>query len=189
MRDRAAIRPRHSRTTSARGDPGRWPRAIRYATTAGHESARDLAFEDAVGHLGQALRILDRDPHAEAATRAELLTDYAEALVYVDENTGVDAALPRGGGQPALRIAATVRHAVAVFVEPALTASLYPREAADLFEEAMTTLGDDAPELRARLLAIMAFKYTTAQLRGRDGRVLADEALRAAHHRRSVDPG
>ena len=61
-----------------------------------------------------------------------------------------------------------------------MTAAAHPREAADLFDEAMAGLGDDAPALRARLLAILAFKYTTSQLRGRDGRSLADEALRAA---------
>ncbi len=162
-------------------------RATRYAIAAGRQAAADLAFEDAVRHFEHALELLDRDGQSsDALTRAELLTEHAEALLFVDESAGVDAArraveVSREAGSPA-----QFGRAVAVFVEPALSAAARPDEAAALFDEAMAVLGDDALELRARLLAILAFKYTTAQLRGRDGRALAEAALRAA--RQAGDP-
>jgi hypothetical protein len=53
-------------------------------------------------------------------------------------------------------------------------------------DEAVAALDDRHVALRARLLALAAFKYATYQLQGRDGRTLAEEALTLA--RQCGDP-
>ncbi len=56
----------------------------------------------------------------------------------------------------------------------------YPDQVATLLDEAQHVLGDDHRALRARLMALEAFKYSAYQLQGRDGRALADRAVALA---------
>ena len=64
-----------------------------------------------------------------------------------------------------------------MFVEPTHSVDAYPTEVTSLLDEARTRLGDGDGALRARLLAFEAFKYATYQLRGRDPRALAEQAV------------
>ena len=70
--------------------------------------------------------------------------------------------------------------AVAVFAQPVSAVMSYPDQVATLLDEAQRVLGDDHRALRARLMALEAFKYSAYQLQGRDGRALADRAVRLA---------
>jgi class 3 adenylate cyclase len=172
-----AVLAHHFLRAVALGDTGR---AIRYAAAAGRAAAANVAFEDAVVLFDQALEVLDRDGVADTALRAEVLIDRADALVYIDEGAGVAAALDAVYASRATGSALLLGRAVGVFIEPVYASAAYPHESTALFDEAMAALGEDASALRARLLAIMAFKFTTYQLTGRDGRVLAGDALNAA---------
>src|SRR5262249_50374997 len=49
-----------------------------------------------------------------------------------------------------------------------------------LFDEAQAALGEDEPALRARLLALEAFKYTSYMLTKKDGRALARASVALA---------
>lgn len=163
---------------------GEAPRAIEYATKAGHEAVDDLAFEDAARYFERALELLEHHAPGDTNQRVELLTDSAGALLYVDERAAVDAAVravdaARDHGSPA-----QLGRAAIVLAEPAMTA--YPGELPGLFDEALAALGDEHPALRARLLALEAFKYSTYLLHGRDGRALAREAVQLA--RTAEDP-
>ncbi|MCU1427659.1 MAG: family transcriptional regulator [Actinomycetia bacterium] len=155
-------------------------KAITYTTQAGLDALADFAFEDAVAHFEHALRLLEQHAPHDKPRRAELLTDLASALVYVDEQAGVETALravnaARNDGSPA-----QFGRAVAVFVEPTYGALTFPGEVTKLFDEARSVLDDRDPALRARLLAFEAFKYAVYQLRGRDGRRIAEEAVALA---------
>ena len=117
----------------------------------------------------------------------ELLTDLAGALIQVDESAGVDAArravdAARADGTPA-----QFGRAVAVFVEPMYGVHAFPSLVTALLDEARAPRSaSDHAALRARLLAFEAFKYAAFQLRGRDGRLLAGEAVATA--RTAADP-
>lgn len=152
-------------------------KAIRYAALAGREALADLAFEDAAASLQRALDLMEQYSPEDEASRVELLTDLAGALVYVDERTGVETALravdaARANGSPA-----QFGRAVAVFVEPMHGVAAFPTEVTGLFDEAQRVLGAGDMALRARLLAFEAFKYAAYQLRGRDARALANESV------------
>ena len=104
----------------------------------------------------------------------------------VDEKAGVNAALraveaARANGSPE-----QFGRAVAVFAEPVSAVLSHPDQVATLLDEAQRVLGDDHRALRARLMALEAFKYSAYQLQGRDGRALADRAVRLA--RDAADP-
>jgi class 3 adenylate cyclase/RecA/RadA recombinase len=174
----AATLAQHFTQAVALGQP---QKAIDYNTEAGHQAVADLAFEDAVTYFECALGLLtDRAP-ADTRRRAPLLTDLAQARVYVDEASGVETAreavdAARANGSPE-----ELARAVVVLAEPAFSATRYPAEVSRLLDEASAALGDSHVALRARLLALAAFKYATYQLQGRDGRMLAEEALALAH--------
>lgn len=159
---------------------GESPKAIDYNIAAGHEAVADLAFEDAVPYFERALGLLTDHAPVDTSRRASLLADLAEARVFVDEAIGVETAREAVDAARITGSAEQFGHAVAVLAEPALSAARYPAEVSRLLDEALTMLGDDHPALRAGLLAQAAFKYATDQLEGRDGRVLADEALTLA---------
>jgi class 3 adenylate cyclase len=150
---------------------------IDYTTRAGRDALSDFAFEDAAEHFETALRLLEEHEPRDRARRTELLVDLANALLYVDERAGVQAAmeaanLARHDGAPVV-----FGRAVAVVGESTYGSLMYPNEVAQLFDEARVLLAGTEPALRARLLAFEAFKYAGTQLRGRDGRPLAEEAV------------
>jgi class 3 adenylate cyclase len=154
-------------------------KAIRYTAEAGRDAVSDLAFEDGVLWFERAVNLLEaHEPH-DVATRVELLIDYADALVFVDERAGAEAAL-KAVREARDALAAQFGRAVAVFAEPNHAATAYPSELALLFDEAQAALGDDQPALRARLLAREAFKYTSYQLARKDGRALARASVALA---------
>ncbi len=164
---------------------GEAPRALEYTTAAAREAAAHLALEDAVAHFEQAISLIEEHFPAERAQRIELLIELAEVLIYVDEAAGASAALravdaARSEGSPE-----QFGRAIAVFAE--LDQS-YPGKVDELLDEAQRVLGDEHHALRARLMAIEAFKLSAYQLEGhgRDGRELADRAVRLA--REAGDP-
>jgi class 3 adenylate cyclase len=155
-------------------------KAIEYTTEAGHEAVADFALEDAVPYFERALHLLKQYAPTDWTQQVELLIDLAEALVNVDDTAGVHAALravdeARANGSPE-----QFGRAVAVFAEPNSAVLLYPNQVGTLLDEAQQELGEDHPSVRARLVAIEAFKYSTYQLQGRDGRALADRAVQLA---------
>jgi class 3 adenylate cyclase len=155
-------------------------KAIEYTTEAGHEAVADFALEDAVAYFERALHLLEQYAPTDWTQRVELLIDLAAALVNIDDTAGVHAALravdaARANGSPE-----QFGRAVAVFAEPNPAVLLYPNQVGTLLDEAQQALGDDHPSVRARLVAIEAFKYSTYQLQGRDGRALADRAVQLA---------
>ncbi|MFL6242630.1 MAG: hypothetical protein ACJ73V_06365, partial [Acidimicrobiia bacterium] len=155
-------------------------KAIEYTTKAGHEAVADLALEDAVAYFERALHLLEEHAPADVNERVELLTDLAEVLIFVDETAGVHAALRAVDVAQANGSPEQFGRAVAAFAEPISGVLLYPNRVEKLLDEAQQELGDDHPSLRARLMAIEAFKYSAYQLQGRDGRVLADRAVQLA---------
>ena len=64
----------------------------------------------------------------------------------------------------------------------------FPEETKQLFDEARTVLGETNRTLRARLLAYEAFKYAVYQLRGQDGRALAEESVALAREAGTLSP-
>lgn len=165
---------------------GEATKAIEYAAAAGRDAAADLAFEDAVVFFERALRLLDEHAPDDPASRIDLLTDRANALLFVDEADGVKAALQAVEAARADGTPTQFGCAVAVFTEPVSAALAHPHQVARLFDEARAALGDDSPALRARLLALEAFKHAAYQLSGRDARALAHEAVELA--RRAEEP-
>jgi hypothetical protein len=155
-------------------------KAIEYTTRAGQEAVADLALEDGVTYFERALRLREQYAPADGTERVELLTDLAEALIGVDESAGADAALRAVDAARTDGSAAQFGRAVAVFAEPLAAVWAYPGRVASLLDEALDRLGADHPSLRARLLAVEAFKYSAYQLQGRDGRALADRAVELA---------
>jgi class 3 adenylate cyclase len=155
-------------------------KALEYTTRAGQDALADFAFEDAAVHFERALALVEEHAPKDAARRVELLIDLATALVYVDERAGVEAA--RRAVERARADGSTTQfgRAVEVFVEPMYGAAAFPAETTQLLDEARTVLGDTNPALRARLLAYESFKYGVFQLRGRDGRALAEESVALA---------
>ena len=173
----AAVLAEHFTQAAALGEG---PKALEYTTAAGRDAAAHLAFEDAAAYFEQALELLDQYAPADTAPRVELLISRAEALVCVDEKAGVHEALraveaARANGSPE-----QFGRAVAVFAQPVSAVMSYPDQVATLLDEAQRVLGDDHRALRARLMALEAFKYSAYQLQGRDGRALADRAVRLA---------
>jgi class 3 adenylate cyclase len=173
----AAVLAEHFTQAAALGEG---PKAIEYTTAAGRDAAAHLAFEDAAAYFEQALELLDQYAPDDAATRVELLISLAETLVGVDEKAGVNAALhaveaARANGSPE-----QFGRAVAVFAQPVSAVMSFPDRVATLLDEAQQVLGDDHGALRARLMALEAFKYSAYQLQGRDGGALADRAVRLA---------
>ena len=173
----AAVLARHYARVAALLGPDK---AIEYASRAGHEALADLAFEDAVAFFGDALHRYESAGAPDPRRRLDLLLDLAAALVMVDEREGVETARRAVDDARALGDANRFGRAVALFVEPMHGVDASPHLVVDLFDEARGTIGDDQPALRARLLAFEAFKYGAFQLRGRDGRALAIEAVDAA---------
>lgn len=161
-------------------------RAIRYTTEAARDAVARLASEDAAALLEQALRLADQDADGDERARVELLTELAEALVYVDDTRGIEVAREAVQRARSAGLAADLGRAVAAFADQPQALLDHPGEVAALFDEARVALGEDHPELRARLLAFEAFAYTTYQLQGRDSLQLADDALALA--RRADDP-
>jgi class 3 adenylate cyclase len=155
-------------------------KVIEYSTRAGRDALTDFAFEDAATHFETALGLLEQYVPDDTKRRTELLVDLANALLYVDERAGVQAALRAAHLARDDGAAVPFGRAVAVVGESTHGALTYPDEVAKLFDEARVLLGDNEPALRARLLAFEAFKYAGTQLRGRDGRPLAEEAVALA---------
>ena len=140
----------------------------------------DLAFEDAATHFERVVQLLEEHAADDRGRHVEALIALADALIFVDERAGVVAAhraveAARAHGTPA-----QLGRAVAVLAEPASTVEIYPGDIAADFDEAIAALDDDHPELRARLLALEAFKYAVYQLYGRDARELARVAVEQA---------
>jgi hypothetical protein len=177
VRGDAAVLHRHFSHAVALLGP---EKAIEYGVQAGHEALADLAFEDAAACFDDALRLYDTVVAPDPVRRLDLLLDLASALVMVDERAGVDTARAAVADARALGDVERFGRAVAVLVERLQHVETTPVDLAGLFDEARTSLGDQAPALRARLLAFEAFRYGTFQLRGRDGHVLAAESVAVA---------
>jgi class 3 adenylate cyclase len=155
-------------------------KAIEYTAAAGRDAMADLAFEDAATHFERLVQLLEEHAADDRGRHVEALIELADALIFVDERAGVVAAHraveeARAHGTPP-----QFGRAVAVLAEPASTVEIYPGDITADFDEAIAALGDDHPELRARLLALEAFKYAVYQLYGRDARELAHAAVEQA---------
>jgi len=161
-------------------------KAIAYTTQAGRDALADLAFEDAAGHFGAALQLLEQYGPDETGPRIDVLTDLASALVYVDERLGVQTAMRAVEAARAAGTPSQFGRAVAVAVEPLYGVLAFPSDVRSLFDEARTALDGRDVGLRARLLAFESFKYATHALHGREGQALAEEAVALA--RASDDP-
>ncbi|HEX4528664.1 MAG TPA: AAA family ATPase [Acidimicrobiia bacterium] len=161
-------------------------KAIEYSIKAGHDAVADLAFEDAVSHFDRALGLLDQHPPVDMTQRVELLTDLADALVFVDERDGVRVAMRAVDAARANASSWQLGRAVTVLAEANSAVAVFPSEFPRIFDEAQTALGEDHSALRARLQAQEAFKYISYQLQGRNGRALARAAVTLA--RETSDP-
>ena len=161
-------------------------KVIEYASRAGRESLADYAFEDAASFFADALRIHEEFRPWEHARHIDLLIDLAGALIHVDERAGVETARRAIDIAERHGSAEQFGQAVAIFVEPMYGVHTSPAMVADLFDRALDVVTDRHPALRARLLAFQAFKYAASQLRGRDGREIADAAVTTA--RAAGDP-
>jgi class 3 adenylate cyclase/tetratricopeptide (TPR) repeat protein len=155
-------------------------KAIEYTAQAGNDALADLAFEEAAQLFTRALELLERDATADADLRVGLQIARAGALVFVDERAGVEAARDAIMAARSHGLGERLAEAAAVFVEATYTAYTYPEELIAVLDEARDVLRERSPALRARLLAFEAFKAATYQLDGRDGRPIADEAVRLA---------
>ncbi|MEX0666398.1 MAG: AAA family ATPase [Acidimicrobiia bacterium] len=155
-------------------------KAIEYTTKAGHDAAADLVFDDAVAFFERALELLEQHAPTDAIRRVDLLIDRAEALVSVDERAGIEAALEAVHEARAMASPERLGRVVVVFAEPGYGAMAYPSEVTELLREAVAALGDGHPALRARLIAIQAFKSASYQLPVGAGWELTGEALRLA---------
>ena len=152
-------------------------KAIEYTAQAGRDALAEFAFDEAAARFETALGLLEEHTPKDTAGRVELLIDRAGALVYVDEREGVKAALMAVEQARVDGSASQFGRAVAAFVEPTYGTAAYPDQTVRLFDEARSVLGTTNPALRARLLAYESFKYAVHQLRGRDGRALAEESV------------
>jgi class 3 adenylate cyclase len=155
-------------------------KATEYATIAGHNALTDLAFEDAASYFQHALELVEQHARTESAQHVELLIDYADALGFVDQRSGADAAMRAVRAARELGSPLQFGRAVTVLAEPNHAVVAFPTELPRLFEEAQKVLAGDYPALRARLLGQEAFKYISYMLTGRDGRALARAAVSLA---------
>ena len=162
------------------------PKAIEYSRKAGHDAVAEFAFEDALDFFERALGLLEQVGPVDTTQYVELLTELADAMVFVDERAGVQAALRAVNAARANGSAWQLGRALAVLAEPNSAVITLRREFPLLFAEAHAALGSDHPGLRARLLAAEAFKYTSYQLQGGDGGALARSAVGLA--REANDP-
>lgn len=161
-------------------------KAVGYTLAAGRDAVDDLAFEKAAALFEQARELAEKDEAFDTSEWVEILIEHAGALVFVDEGAAVDTARraideARRHGSPE-----QLARAVTVLTEPVSAVVADPERTIELFDEAQRGLRDDDHALRARLLAIEAFKYAAYQLHGRNPQELARVAVDEA--RKSDDP-
>ena len=159
---------------------GTAPKALEYTIAAAREAALHLAFEDAAAIYGTALNLLEQYAPDDTGRRLEVLIEGAEVLTFVDESAGVAAATQAVDETRAHGTAEQFGRAVAVFAEPVAAVMASPERVEALLHEAQQALGEEHPALRARLMAVEAFKYAAYQLPGRDARPLAAETVTLA---------
>lgn len=162
---------------------GQIGKAGNYLLAAGRRALERLAHEQAVAQLERGVELLELEPSAGGAQRAELLLALAQArreLGDLEGNRGASlraAEIARAIGSPTrLARAALVYWSAAGFgvTDPTVL---------DLCGEALAALGDAEPALRARLLARVAHYRAMAES---EGFALAGEAEQALALARST---
>lgn len=150
-------------------------RALGFSEAAGERSLRLVAHEDASAHLQQTLDLLARVDPLDARRRCLLLLSLARAQMAAGqgaasrETSDRAAAVARGAGAVDLLAQA------ALGLQPEFTAGGVDDLEVGLLEEALDGLGDDRPELQARLLARLARALLLSPLAARRQQ-LADQA-------------
>ncbi len=136
--------------------------ATRYALAAARRSLDRLAPEEAITILARAIAVVERDPRADAAARAELLLLLAEAY----DETGQQGEMHRAAEAAAAATRGVFRD---LFVRAAYVRAMAPMFGVDddaiakeLATEAIGLLGDDEPAMRTKLLdAVAAIQLLT----------------------------
>lgn len=163
-------------------------KALDYARRAGDHAARSLAYEEAARLYRMALGVIDQHRTAEAKTRVEILL----ALGSVETRGGdlqsaratflesADIARREGMARQLAR-AALGLGGRSPWERPGTETRLVP-----LLQDALAQLGDDAPELRARVLARLACAWRSSPEHRAERDALSQQALALA--RRLDDP-
>ncbi len=170
---------RHLSLAAPLGDPAR---AIECLARAGQLALTELAFDEAPGHLQRALELLDEHRPHDTERRIDLLIDLGDALLYTDQLAGEQAAFRAIGAARDADAHEAFARAVLLYCRSAV--ELGPDEST-LLDEARVRLGTEHGALRARLMAVEAFKRATYVMTDHeDGQALAARALDLA---RTVD--
>jgi DNA-binding SARP family transcriptional activator len=174
----------HFAEAARRGDA---TKGVEYARRAGDRAAALLAFEEAVRLYELALRSLDLAATDDSLDRCELLLARGEVLMRAGESDGaksvfrVAAELARALRRPELLARAALGYGGRLLWGRAISdPALVP-----LLEEALSQLGAQSGELRARLLGRLAAALRDEPSRARRS-ALAEEAVSIA--RRVGDP-
>jgi tetratricopeptide (TPR) repeat protein len=169
----------------AQAGGGNVPKAVDYASRAGHQAYERLAYEEAVSHYVHALQLLRAAEPADPVTRCELLLALgmaqraASQLPAARETYEQAAGLARTMGAGPL----LARAALGLSVE--FTSGIVDDLEVKLLEEALDLLGDTDSALRARVLGRLAKALLFTPLRDRRS-MLCDQAVATA--RRVGDP-
>lgn len=154
------------------------PRAAELAERAGRHELQRLGFEQAEQHFGRALELVRKEePAGERA--GELLVALGDARMRGGRTADAREALVQATGiARRLGLGELFARATLAMVPWGFNVRVADAELAALVEEAIERLGDDAPALRARLLATFArTTYWTTPLDERTEMVLQATAL------------
>jgi class 3 adenylate cyclase/tetratricopeptide (TPR) repeat protein len=150
--------------------------AVRWARAAAGQARHRVAFEAAVAILERVLEVLHEDGDGDAATRAEVLLELADALDWAGESRQRDARyLEAAGLARALRRPDLFTRAALGYRGWLPRATGPSRRAQGLLEEALGLLAPDDRRLRAMVLARLA-QLLHFQARWDRRRTLCDEA-------------
>jgi DNA-binding SARP family transcriptional activator len=160
-------------------------RAVDFALAAGRRADRLLAWEEAAGHYGAALRALELTGEPDERRRCELLLALggSQERAGAPETRATFAAAAETAR--ALGDAALLARAALGYAGRWSQLGRVEDDVAALLQEALGALGDDASALRARLLARLALELYYAEDPGRR-LALSEEAAELA--RRLGDP-
>ncbi len=157
-------------------------KAFLYARRAG-DAVAQVAFDEAIGHYGTALAVLELDPGATEAERLAVLLDRAETqqragrYAEAQELFGRSIERARALGDPELFARAVLGLGAAH--QPAGTVD---ERLAHLLEEALERLGNRNDAFRAMVLARLAYALYHAPGTERRRAALCEEAVATARH-------
>jgi len=148
---------RHATEAAATGDVDK---AIHYNRLAATAAAESAAWADAVGHLRQAIDLLDDEGDVEGEAYAEVLTDLGEALGHVqdptaDEVTLEAARLARAAGRGDLVVESAIAFGRELPARSTGDPSVMEAQVG-LLEEALATVAPGDSYKRALLLVDLA---------------------------------